>query len=271
MTIKTKRSSEISEIPSLTSSLWNNYYKLDTLDLSNNLLDRIESSTFQGLEDRLVKLDLSKNVLSKLNWQAFDNLNRLRELDVSYSQMSAITSWPQNPANQLAQVGLLGFNNSFFGTKYICFFETLTNLSTTLLQLDPSFECDCFLFYVYRNYRKVNIMKLVASKIPKCYASLIENATAIQAEEDKCNFGQILESCSRSQSTQQPPIELTSLAQPKSSSSSESELASSSMPMEGDSSPSSQSKAGEFMTTTCYTESTQPGLTTITIGTFFFY
>ena len=278
LTSLTIKSSSVKDWP---QSVWDNHFKLQNIDLSSNIIDRLDPFSFKSLEDRLVNLDLSSNTLTNLNWAAFDDLNKLKTLDLSYSQMTSINSWPKS--TQLEKVTLLGYNNTYFGDNYICLFNALdemkrTNLSTTLLEFDQNFRCDCFLYYVYRNYRlspsNLEIMK--KSKIPTCYLSLLDNPSGIQMEETKCNFNQILNNvCPKpttltsstittSTITTTSTISTTTTLQPDTTTTTTASTTTSSPPL----SPSStiQTKTGDFITTTCYTESTQPGLTTITIG-----
>ncbi len=303
LTSLTIKSSNIRDWP---QTIWENQLKLENIDFSSNVIDRLDPFSFQSLEDRLVNLDLSSNTLTNLNWAAFDDLNKLKTLDLSNSQMTSINSWPKSA--QLEKVTLLGYNNTYFGDNYICLFNAFdemkrTNLSTTLLEFDQNFDCDCFLYYVYRNYRlsPTNLEIMRKSKIPTCYLSLLDNPSGIQMEETKCNFNQILNnvcpkpttftSSSTTPSTTSSTISSTSSSistittttttftissvtttssisttttlQPDTTTTTASSTTSS-PPL----SPSStiQTKTGDFITTTCYTESTQPGLTTITIG-----
>lgn len=57
---------------------------IQQLDISNNFIRNIESSTFAGVPN-LLKLNLSNNSLTNLHENVFDPLVHLKELDLSYN------------------------------------------------------------------------------------------------------------------------------------------------------------------------------------------
>lgn len=153
----TIKSSGVMMIPS--SGFWSKYESLLALSLIGNQISYIPSNSFEGLEDRLQLLDLSYNPITNLDWLVFENFTSLSTLDLSYTSISTINSfiriWP-NPSG-LRTILLKGYNSTF-DNRTICAFNNdaingRINLSTTFIQVEKSYQCDCFLLYIYKDYR----------------------------------------------------------------------------------------------------------------------
>ena len=135
--------------------------ELETLSLSGNRLESLDETSFHGLEHSLLALDLSHNPLSNLSWGALNQFKSLRSLDLSHTRIKSIYTWPIS--EQLAWIGLRGYDNFYFKrNKYICVMNAFgteysradhTLTANTFVELDDTFACDCFLYYVHRSYR----------------------------------------------------------------------------------------------------------------------
>lgn len=152
----TIKSSGLQVIP---SSVWAKFRSLIGLSLIGNLISYVDANAFSGIESQLLLLDLSYNPITNFDWNVFQKFTNLITLDLSYTAISTINSfiriWP-DPIG-LKTVVLKGYNNTF-DNRTICAFNSdvqnkKINLSTTFVQFESTYQCDCFLFYMYKDYR----------------------------------------------------------------------------------------------------------------------
>jgi hypothetical protein len=176
------------------------FKNLKYLNLKGNLISEIKSNAFNGIE-KIISLDLSKNPILYFDWNIFDSLNYLNVLDLSYTNITSIDSfdkkWPHSTS--LESIALNGY---FFSNDSICSFDfqKTIDLSNVLIELDPFHECNCFVFYVYKNYR-LNLKNnasdwLLGNRTPLCYRNLyssdsIDSFADIIKKEDSCNLNEI--------------------------------------------------------------------------------
>lgn len=150
----TIKSSSVVQIP---LNIWAKFSSLLSLSLSANQISYITAGSFSGLENRLVSLDLSSNPITNLDWSVFENFTSLSTLDLSFTSVSTINSFIRLWPKRLKSLVLKGYNNTF-DNRTICAFNSdilngRINLSVTFIQVDRSYQCDCFLFYIYKDYR----------------------------------------------------------------------------------------------------------------------
>lgn len=158
---------------------WNNFSYLESLVLSNNQISEMDLNNFEGVADRLLFLDLSNNSLANLDWKLFENFKKLSSLDLSFTSIASFNSferyWPN--ANTLKTITLKGYEN-VLNNNSICAFNLdvqakKLDLTSTFIELDRNNECSCFVFYIYREYRKNatnNINDwLLNNRVPLCY------------------------------------------------------------------------------------------------------
>lgn len=199
---------------SITSSMLTNIPKysfinlksLASLNLNGNVLTQINADSFDGIEGQLVHIDISHNPLVSMDWNIFQKFNRLRILDLSYTNISTIDSnvkiWPRS--NDLTTINLAGYS---FNTLSICSFDSnpngqRLNFSKTLIQLDQNQECNCFVFYVYKDYRLNPLNNpsywISTNSTPQCYRNFYyanpysPNFNEIERREKECDFNFIL-------------------------------------------------------------------------------
>lgn len=237
----TVKSCGIVQVP---NNIWSKFDQLVGLSLIGNQITYVDAANFNGIERQLVLLDLSYNPITNLDWNLMPKLVNLKTLDLSYTLISTINSyvrvWP-NPGG-LQTVVLKGYNNTF-DNRTICTFDyDVTNgkidLTKTFVQVDRTYQCDCFVFYIYKDYRlnPANSLSdwMLAERTPQCYQDLYTaagNFSLIEQQERACNFVQLLATyCPRT----------------------------SSVPISYDTSTTS--------TPCLYTQSSQPGMTSVTIG-----
>jgi len=226
-------------IKQINMDTWLPYKKLNKLSLIDNQINNIDLSTFKSLEDKLVTLDLSNNPLRSFEWSVIEKFSYLEKIDLSYSSIDTINSYDRfwYAPKSLKTMVLKGYKNTF-DTKTICTIERSVvnkkiDLNTTFIELNSDYQCDCFLLYLYKDYRSNsanNFSSLIqTNRVPSCYSTLYsQGESAIKQLESDCYFASIINLCQ--QTTQAPTTT-------------------------------------NYVTTPCFTtESTQPGLTTITIG-----
>ncbi|CAF0906190.1 unnamed protein product [Brachionus calyciflorus] len=189
------KSNNISEIQSL---IWSNFSMLRSLSLSNNRIEYVES--FQGLEENLEYLDLSFNPLYLFDWKILRNFNKLNKLELSFTSIKNFDSFEREWPKGLKSLSLKGYQ---FNNYSICTFQNdvLVNkidLTEVLIELDRDFECNCFLFYILKDYRLKNNLNewILNNKVPLCYELLYTKANnflEIEERENLCNFNEIIE------------------------------------------------------------------------------
>jgi hypothetical protein len=186
------------------------YDNLKVLDLSGNKIESIDRDTFLGASESLEYLDLSNNTLTRIDWSIFNSKSfpNLKHLNLSFNP--ELENWFDFVTHlKNANLEIL----SLRGYKYN-FTEQINHLScanrpinfinfnsTVFIELDRDFECDCFLYSLYKIRRVLNpnfFYNLNSSSyfnFPKCYLDLyISNLTQIKLAEEKCDliFYQIL-------------------------------------------------------------------------------
>ena len=72
----------------------NNPLSTTHLDLSNNLITKLQAENFKHLAN-LVYLDMSNNKLHKLKLSSFTTLTKLKVLNISSNNLSSATSFPK--------------------------------------------------------------------------------------------------------------------------------------------------------------------------------
>jgi len=187
-----------SNLDKIENETFINFKNLKYLNLKGNLFTEISSNAFEGISSQIISLDLSYNPIVNLDWNVFDDFDNLTVLDLSYTNISTIDSsikeWPQS--QNLESIALNGYVNVFTEAS-ICSFDTggTLNLSNVLIELDPFHDCNCFVFYIYKNYRlnpNNNVTNwLLANRTPICYRSLFaadssEGFGEIEARESAC-------------------------------------------------------------------------------------
>jgi hypothetical protein len=187
------RSSGLKQIP---DNIWQKFSSLKSLSLIGNQFIEFDSNSLKGLEDRLSYLDLSSNQISNIKWSAFSSFSRVKTINLSYNNLTAINSssrtWPNS--NELDNVILKGYT---FDETSICDFYKELNLSRTLVEIDSTHPCNCFVFFIYKYYRLnsgKNLSSLMQYGIPMCYQNLISSGTnLLESKENTCNFTNLLQ------------------------------------------------------------------------------
>ena len=181
----------------IPNNIWTKFTSLASLSLIGNQLKEFDSSSLIGLENKLLYLDLSSNQIENINWSAFYNFNHMKTINLSYNNLTAINTsrriWPNS--NELENVILKGYS---FDDTSICDFYQELNLSRTLVNIDLLHPCNCFVFFIYKDYR-LNPSKrssLMQDGIPICYQNLINDTNQVKFKEDNCNFPAILQKTS---------------------------------------------------------------------------
>jgi Leucine-rich repeat (LRR) protein len=67
-------------------------FALHTVDVSNNLLDNVDTGVFSGLA-ALRKLDMSRNSLTAIRATTFGTIHTLLELDLSWNRISKMARY----------------------------------------------------------------------------------------------------------------------------------------------------------------------------------
>ena len=102
---------------------------------------------------------------------------------------SSLKKWPESPC--MESIALNGYH---FDKYSICTFDTTSslNLSNVLIELDPYQECNCFVFYIYKNYRlnSNNNIKdwLLGNRTPICYRDLYNSINGFEEIEKSENY-----------------------------------------------------------------------------------
>lgn len=189
------KTSGVKQIP---LNIWNNYKYLKSLRITGNQLTNIDQTSFKGLENSLETLDLSNNSITSFDWTAFRNFISLKSFDFSNNLFSVVQSpsrlWP-NP-NGVEVISLKGYT---FDNSSICQFKKesdtqIINLFKTFIELDSSHACNCFVFFIYKDYRALSTTNSLnqnnlMNKTPQCYQRIYaQSQNFIQIAEDSCNF-----------------------------------------------------------------------------------
>ncbi len=193
-------SSNVRKIPNYS---FINFRSLASLNLNGNALTEITNESFNGVENQLVYLDLSHNPITSLDWKIFLDFNRIRLLDLSYTNITDMQTgidkiWPNS--NDLSIINLAGYS---FETLSICSFDSnplgkRLDFSKTLIQLDQNQECNCFVFWIYKEYRmnpdNNPLYWIATNSTPSCYKNLYysnQNSPGFQEiirREGECDF-----------------------------------------------------------------------------------
>ena len=119
----------------------------------------------------------------------------MKIINLSYNNLTAVNSsnriWPNS--NELDAVILRGYT---FDDTSICGFYKELNLSRTLVKIDLLHPCNCFVFFIYKDYRlnpSINLNSLMQDGIPMCYQNLINDTNQVKYKEDNCDFSTILQ------------------------------------------------------------------------------
>lgn len=118
------------QIKSIENETFKEFLKLQSLDLTSNLLISIDSFTFSQLY-KLEKLKIINNLLENIDETAFDDLLSLNDLDLSFNQLNQLKS---NLFQKTINMEILDLSNNLIDNLDPKIFINIKNL--TLLNLN---------------------------------------------------------------------------------------------------------------------------------------
>lgn len=167
---------------------------LESLDLSDNKLNRLDRKVFQNLK-RLEILNLAKNRL-QFSDKYFEFNPNLKKMNFSSNDLQYL---PPNLFYNLNEVEEIDFSNNHLSAIHSCIFSQLQlkeitrKYHTTKIKLNKNpIECDCDVFYLSRF---ANFKLNLTCHTPKVYANRTLASLYREDPSERCNYPRMSESC----------------------------------------------------------------------------